>query len=93
MRVLNCRVKVLLAEKSLRERRKITQEQAAKEAGIDRVTFDRLARNDFKGVQNKTLLALANYFECQIGDLLVAEDFEEENHPEHKAPALELQPV
>jgi putative transcriptional regulator len=88
-KIVSSRLRILLAEKSTRERRKISQRLAAQEAGISKTTFDRIIRNDFDGIRNTTLVALCEYFNCDIEDLIVVEDGDE-FHPEAEAPTLEM---
>jgi putative transcriptional regulator len=53
-----------------REKRKITLEAVAEEAGVSYGAVQRLAANRFDRVDVSTLDRLCVYFGCEVGDLL-----------------------
>lgn len=64
------RMKVLIAEKELREKRKITYRVIAKETGVSTSTLVRYSKQNIDRIDIKTLDTLCEYFSCQPGDLL-----------------------
>ena len=74
MKVVNSRLKVLVAEKSLRERRQLGIRTIAAEAGVSVSTVQRLMNNTIRRVPLEDLGALCSYFDCDVGDILRAEE-------------------
>ena len=74
-RMLN-RFRELLAIKERREGRNISQRVAAKEMGLAKTTVDRYARNEVSRYDEPIVLAMCEYLECELGDLLVIENVE-----------------
>lgn len=72
-RVVN-RFEELLAVKERREKRRISQRTAAEEMGITQVTIGRYARNELSRYDESIILAMCNYLDCAIGDLLIIEE-------------------
>jgi putative transcriptional regulator len=70
MAVLN-RYKLLLAEKQLREGRKIGYEEIRRETGISTSTLSAWATNSVRGYRVETIDALCQYFSCEVKDLIV----------------------
>jgi len=70
MAVLN-RYKLLLAEKELREGRKISYEEIRRETGIATSTLSAWATNSVRGYRVETIDVLCQYFSCEVKDLIV----------------------
>ena len=70
MTVLN-RYKLLLAEKELREGRKISYEEIRRETGIATSTLSAWATNSVRGYRVETIDVLCQYFSCEVKDLIV----------------------
>lgn len=84
------RLRELMARKGRAERRRISQRLVAEETGLDKTTIDRYARNEVGRFDEHVIVALCNYFECEIGGpngLLVFEEVPDEDTPEFKNPA------
>jgi putative transcriptional regulator len=73
MRIKN-RVKVLLAEKELKEGRKISYRALAEETGLSLDTITAYMNQRVSRYDESTLLALCNYFGCGISDLIFLEN-------------------
>ncbi len=71
---MHSRLKILAAEKSLRERRQVGIRTIAKEAGVSTSTVQRLMNDTIRRVPLDDLGALCTYFSCEVGDILRAED-------------------
>ena len=67
---LRTRLKVLMAEKALRENRKITQQVVAAETGVSQSTLSKYANDSMERIERETLVKLCVYFDCDVGDLL-----------------------
>lgn len=65
-----CRLAVLMAEKDP----KLSQRKLAEETGLAIATVNRLFNNTFDRVDKNTLETLCNYFNKDVGDLLVMRD-------------------
>lgn len=65
------RLKVLIAEKELRESRKLTYRTISKETGISTGTLVRYTSQVVDKVDMSTLETLCEYFKIQPGELLV----------------------
>ena len=74
---MNSRLKILVAEKEMRERRSLGIRTIATEAGASRSTVERLLNNTIKRVPLDDLAALCTYFDCEAGDILHTEDVAE----------------
>lgn len=72
-RVIKNRFKELLAAKSRREGRKISQRQAAEEMGLSRYLVDRYAANQVDNYNTETMQIMCDYLGCALGDFLVVE--------------------
>lgn len=70
---MNSRLKVLVAEKSLRERRQIGILTIVKEAGASRSAVQRLLNNTIKNVPLDDLAAICTWLPCTPGDVLTLE--------------------
>jgi putative transcriptional regulator len=64
------RLKILLAEKELREARKLTYRTVAKETGLAIDTLTAYMTQRVNRFDKSTLETLCNYLSCDIGDLL-----------------------
>ncbi len=62
-----CRLAVLMAEKDPQ----LSQRQLAKETGLSPTTINKLFTNKFERVDVNTLETLCDYFNKEVGDLLV----------------------
>ena len=67
--MINNRFGVLLAEKQVQERRKISLSEVAKETGIAAKTLYAWEKNSVKRFDVPVIDALCKYFNCQPGDL------------------------
>lgn len=67
-------LKIRLAEKEMREGRTISLRKLAMEAGASLSTVNRLANNTIKRVPLDELVALCEYLNCSIGDILKIEE-------------------
>ena len=66
------RLRVLIAEKSLRDKRRLTLREIEKEAGVPKSVLSLYIRQGAKRLDLDTLEKLARYFEIKdIGELLV----------------------
>ncbi len=74
MKTVNSRLKVLVAEKSLKERRQLGIRTIASEAGVSVSTVQRLMNNTMRRVPLDDLGALCTYLACDVGDILRAEE-------------------
>lgn len=59
-----------MAEKALRENRKVTQRVVAEETGIPPSSISKYANDTLERIERDTLIALCDYFVCDVGDLL-----------------------
>ncbi len=75
---IRSRLKVLIAEKEVAEHRKISYEDIQKATGISTSALSSLANSDTTRFFENTLTKLCEYFNCQVGDLLVYVPDEEE---------------
>jgi putative transcriptional regulator len=74
MPTLRSRMRVLMAEKGLRERRKITYITIAEETNLSKPTVMKMARDEVAQIKGDTVAILCNYFNCEVGDLLYVEN-------------------
>ena len=68
------RIKILVAEKELREGRKLTYRTIAQETGVSTSTLTAYITQKINRFDAQTLEALCKYFGCQIGDVLIYTD-------------------
>lgn len=87
MKRLKNRVAEIAVLKSRREGRKITQMEIAKETGLAINTVSRYFLNQVERYDGDCLIALAEYFGVEIGDLFVIEDMGD-SAPEAENPIL-----
>jgi DNA-binding Xre family transcriptional regulator len=76
MRTVVSRLKTLIAEKEIRERRTIGIRTIAEESGASRSTVERMLNNTIKRPPLDDLAALCIYLQCDVGDLLRMEEVE-----------------
>ncbi len=74
MPTVNSRLKLLVAEREMRERRKLGIRTITDESGASRSTVERLLNNTIKRVPLDDLGALCAYFQCDVSDILRYED-------------------
>lgn len=65
------KLKVLIAEKEIRDNRKLTYRTVAEEANIPVSVLTSYASQNVGRFDGETLQKLCRYFNCQPGDLLV----------------------
>jgi putative transcriptional regulator len=70
MKVKN-RLKVLIAEKEMRENRRLTYRQLADETGLSLDTILGYMTQRVSRYDASTLATLCEYLECDVGDLLI----------------------
>jgi putative transcriptional regulator len=68
------KLKVLIAEKEIRENRKLSYRIVAQEAGIPLSVLTLYTSQKVRRFDIETLQKLCRYFDCQPGDLLVFAD-------------------
>lgn len=71
MKALKIRIIELMADKQKATGRVITIADVAKGTGLSRQTVYDWAANRVSRFDERTILALCNYFECNVGDLMV----------------------
>lgn len=73
-RVFRCRLAVLMADRDP----PLTQKRLADETDLSPTTINQLYQNRFKRIDVETVTKLCNYFKCEVGDLFVMREVEEE---------------
>lgn len=73
MLVIRNRFLELLAIKSRTEGRRISQREVADDAGVSLSTISSYATQKVTRYDADVIAALCNYFDCQPGDLLIAQ--------------------
>jgi putative transcriptional regulator len=68
------RLKILIAEKEFREKRKLTYRTISQETGISTSTLTKYMGQDVKSFDTATLETLCTYFNVQPGDILTFAD-------------------
>lgn len=68
------RLKILIAEKEFREKRKLTYRTISEETGISTSTLTLYMRQGVGAFDTGTLETLCNYLNCQPGDLIIYTD-------------------
>lgn len=74
MKVVASKLKLLVAKRELRERRRLSIRIIVEESGASRSTVERLLNNTIKRVPLDELGALCRYFNCNVGDMLSMEE-------------------
>ena len=64
------RLKVLMAEKALNERRRLSYEEMAKESGVPKSVLTAYTAQKVRRYDVDTMSKICKYFNCQPGDLL-----------------------
>ena len=65
------RLRILIAEKETREHRSISYREICDATGISQNALSGLAQNKTTRYYIRTLVKLCEFFNCQVGDLLV----------------------
>jgi putative transcriptional regulator len=77
------RLKILIAEKEMKEKRRLTYRTIAKETGISTSTLSAYINQSIESYAVPTLEALCKYFNCTPGDIIVFEESHETpSHPQ-----------
>ena len=80
-RMIQCRMRELIALKGRRERRKITYEDIQTESGVNKNSIAKLANDRSAMVGISVIDRLCAFFDCQPGDIFVyVPDPEAEGH-------------
>jgi DNA-binding Xre family transcriptional regulator len=74
MKTVNSHLRVLVAQKELRERRTLSIRTITKEAGASRSAVERLLNNTIKQVPLDDLAKLCSWVPCDVGDILKFEE-------------------
>lgn len=77
MKIVRSNLRVLTAQKGQRERRHLSLRTVAEETGISRYTIYALANDTINEYPRDVITKLCTYFDCDVGDLLLAEDVPE----------------
>lgn len=72
MTIIN-RFGVLVAEKSAKEKRRVSIAEVSRDTGIGQRTLLQWAHNSITRYDAPVIEALCRYFACQVGDLLTYE--------------------
>jgi transcriptional regulator with XRE-family HTH domain len=71
------RMPILLAEKEMRDKRRITQREIARETGLARATIGSwMSHEGMPRLDAGTVKALMDYFDCSIENLVTVESDE-----------------
>jgi putative transcriptional regulator len=70
MLAIRSRLKLLLAEKEVRENRRVSHEEIRRATGLASSTISALANNNTGRYDANTLSKLCAYFNCGVGDIL-----------------------
>lgn len=65
------RFKILLAEKEIKENRRIPYDEIKEKTGIATSSISAWATNDIKRYDAKMIAAFCEYFDCKVVDLIV----------------------
>jgi putative transcriptional regulator len=68
------RLKILIAEKEIKENRKLTLRTISQEIGISTKSLMAYARQDVVRFDAAVLEAFCKYFNCKVGDILFFEE-------------------
>lgn len=83
------RFRVLLAEKEMREQRRISLRSIVRDTGVSISTVEGLANNTLREFPATGLAAVCRYLGCSVGDLLVLVDEEAVDHAREYASVLQ----
>lgn len=75
---MNSHLSILVAQKALRERRRIGIRVIVSEAGASRSAVERLLNNTIKQVPLDDLAAICEWLNCEPGDILRLEPLPED---------------
>jgi len=78
VKVVNSHLRILIAQKELRERRRLSVRGIAEESGASRSAIERLMNNTIREVPLDDLARLCVWLDCQPGDILRLEPLPEE---------------
>ena len=67
---MQCQLKVLLAQKEMRESRTISLRKVALETGVREYTVYGFANNTLREYPAETVAKICEYLDCEVGDLL-----------------------
>jgi len=67
------RFRVLLAQKATREQRNIALKEVGRKTGLAWSTLNAWANNQVTRYDAPVIKALCEYFDCEVGDLIVIE--------------------
>jgi putative transcriptional regulator len=67
------RLKILLAEKEIKENRRISYDEIKEQTGIAASSISAWATNDIKRYDAKMIEAFCLFFDCEVEDLIVFE--------------------
>jgi putative transcriptional regulator len=70
---VNNRFAILLAEKGMKEKRRVSIAEVSRTTGIAERTLQSWAKNDVTRYDAPVIEALCAYFGCQVGELIVNE--------------------
>jgi putative transcriptional regulator len=82
VKVVNSHFRVLVAQKELREKRRIGIRVIVEECGASRSAVERLLNNTIKQVPLDDLASICDWLNCQPGDILKLEPIPEEFIPQ-----------
>ncbi len=69
--MLRSKMPLLVAQKEAKERRRITQQEIADSTGLRRATISAWINwGEFKRLDADVIIALCNYFQCSLEDLV-----------------------
>ncbi len=71
-------LRVLVAQKAQRERRRISLRTVIEETGVNKHTIYGMASDTLREYPADALAKLCDYFECDLGTLLFVEDVPQE---------------
>lgn len=74
MKVVRCQLKVLLAQKEMRENRSISLRKVALETGVREYTVYGFANNTLREYPADAVAKICEYLPCEVGDLLKLEE-------------------
>lgn len=74
MKVVHSYLRILVAQKEVREGRKLPVRVITLESGASRSAVERLLNNSIKNVPLDDLGCLCEWVPCAVGDMLVLED-------------------
>lgn len=71
---MRCQLKVLLAQKEMRENRSISLRKVALETGVREYTVYGFANNTLREYPADAVAKICEYLPCEVGDLLKLEE-------------------